>query len=113
MKGFCYIALILAFFIFYQQNPIYAIIIIVLFIVVYLFFKSRSTSGRSGFGFLSGKQTPRDTKIDDLITLMMIQQLISSSSHSNNSPIRKEKKIECEHPIDKIKDEVLNLLDED
>ena len=91
----------------------YAIIIIVLFIGVYLFFKSRSSSGRSGFGFLSGKQSPRDTKIDDLITLMMIQQLISSSSQSNNSQIREKKKAEHEHPIDKIKDEVLNLLDED
>ncbi|MFX1304395.1 MAG: hypothetical protein ACFE9X_13650 [Promethearchaeota archaeon] len=113
MKGFCYIVLIIGFFVFYQQNPVYAIIIIVLFIGVYLFFKSRSSSGRGVFGFLSGKQPQQESKIDDLITLMMIQQLMNSSSQNSDNQTRDEKKKEHEQHIDKIKKEVLDLLEDD
>ena len=77
MKGFCYIALIIGFFLFYQQNPIYAIVIIVLFFGVYIFYKSRtSTSGNRLMSFLAGRTSQQDTKVDDFITLMMVQQLI-------------------------------------
>ncbi|MFX1501153.1 MAG: hypothetical protein ACFFDH_09350 [Promethearchaeota archaeon] len=112
MKGFCYIALILGFFIFYQQNPIYAIVIIVVFIGVYLFFKSRkSGSGRGVFGFLSGKSIQQESRMDELITLMMIQQLMNSPSDINQT--KDNKKEEREHQIEKIKNEVLELLEED
>ena len=110
MKGFCYIALIIGFFIFYQQNPMYAIIIIVLFIGVYLFFKSRKAGG-GVFAFLSGNQTQQNTKIDDLITLMMLQQLMNSNE--NRVLPRNEKEQERKSEIDKIKKEVLDLLDEE
>ncbi|MFX0021515.1 MAG: hypothetical protein ACFE9S_04265 [Candidatus Hermodarchaeota archaeon] len=114
MKGYCYIALILGFFIFYQQNPLYAIIIIVLFIGVYLFFKSRSSgSNRGVFGFFSGKNAQQDNRMDDLITLMMIQQLMNSSSDSSDNRVDNEKRKEHEQQIDKIKQEVLELLEED
>lgn len=114
MKGYCYIALILGFFIFYQQNPIYAIIIIVLFIGVYLFFKSRSSgSNRGVFGFFSGKNTQQDNRMDDLITLMMIQQLMNSPSESSDNRINNDKRKEEDQQIDKIKQEVLELLEED
>ena len=112
MKGFCYIVLILGFFIFYQQNPVYAIIIIALFIGIYLFFKSRSSSRKGAFGFLSGKQTQYGSKIDDLITLMMIQQLMTPSNRDNHS-LKDMKKKEREDNIEKIKNEVLDLLEED
>jgi hypothetical protein len=114
MKGYCYIALILGFFVFYQQNPMYAIIIIVLFIGVYLFFKSRSSgSSRGVFGFFSGKNAQQDSRMDDLITLMMIQQLMNSSLENNDNRVDYEKKKEQDQQIDKIKQEVLELLEED
>ncbi|MFX0106023.1 MAG: hypothetical protein ACFE75_11095 [Candidatus Hodarchaeota archaeon] len=113
MKGFCYIALIIGFFIFFQQNPIYAIIIIVLFVGVYLFFKSRSSGSKGGlFGFLSGKQPQQDSKIDDLITLMMIQQLMNPSSQNSDNQL-KDKKRKNHDEIDRIKKEVLDLLEND
>lgn len=111
MKGFCYIVLILGFFLFYQENPLYAIIVIVIFFGVYLFFKSRSSSGSSAFSFLTGRQTHYNTQIDDLITLMMIQQLMNS--HENREQPRNEKEQESKANIDKIKNEVLELLDEE
>ena len=111
MKGFCYIALILGFFIFYQQNPLYAIIIIVLFLGVYLFFKSRKASGSGPFSFFSGNQAQQNTQIDDLITLMMLQQLMNSNG--NREHPKNEKEQENKKNIDRIKNEVLELLDEE
>ncbi|MFX1310583.1 MAG: hypothetical protein ACFE9M_09915 [Promethearchaeota archaeon] len=114
MKGYCYLALIIGFFIFYQQNPIYAIIIIVLFIGVYFFFKSRSSgSNRGFFGFLSGKNTQKDNRMDDLITLIMIQQLMNMPSDGTNNQVRNEMKEEKDRNLEKLKQEVLELLEED
>jgi hypothetical protein len=114
MKGYCYIALIIGFFVFYQQNPVYAIIIIVLFIGVYLFFKSRSSGTNKGaFGFFSGKNTQQDKRMDDLITLMMIQQLMNSPSDGTNNQVINEEKKEKDMYIEKIKQEVLELLEEE
>ncbi len=113
MKGFCYIVLILGFFIFYQQNPVYSIVIIVLFIGVYLFFKSRSSGSHNGvFGFFSGKNAQQGNRMDDLITLMVIQQLMNKSSQNNEYTIKNDRKEEKDKQIDKIKQEVLELLDE-
>lgn len=111
MKGLCYIALIIGFFIFYQQNPVYAVIIIVLFIGLYIFFKSRTSGGGGVLGFLSGKNPQQDSKIDDLIMLMMIQQLMSPNER--DTPVIDNKKEERKKQIEKIKNEVLDLLDED
>jgi len=110
LKGLCYIALIIGFFMFYQQNPIYTIIILVIFLGVYLFFKSRSSGGSNGIlNFLSGRNPQQDNKIDDLITLMMLQQLLSPNPQ--NPEIRNN--TEHKDKIEKIKQEVLNLLEED
>ncbi len=114
MKGFCYIVLILGFFIFYQQNPVYSIIIIVLFIAVYLFFKSRSSGSNNGvFGFFSGKNATQANRMDDLINLMVIQQIMSNSSQNNDYANKNNEKAEKDKQIDKIKEEVLELLEED
>lgn len=115
MKGYCYIALIIGFFVFYQQNPMYAIIMIVLFVGVYLFFKSRK-SGSHGwrFGFFSGKGAQQqDSRMDDLITLMMIQQLMNTPSQDTDNRMYEESKKDRENDIEKVKQEVLDLLDED
>ena len=112
MKGFCYIALIIGFFVFYQQNPMYAIIVIVLFVGVYLFFKTRLSGSKGrGLGFFSRKNTQQDSKIDDLITLMMVQQLMKSPSQKSDNQVQDKKEEEDEH-IDIIKREVLELLED-
>ncbi len=109
MKGLCYIVLIIGFFIFYQQNPLYAIIIIVIFLGVYIIFKSRSSGNSSILNFLSGRNPQQDSKIDDLITLMMLQQLLTSNPQHHDTRDSTENKDE----IEKTKQEVLNLLEED
>lgn len=112
MKGLCYIVLILGFFIFFQQNPLYAIIIIVIFLGVYILFKSRSSnSSRGVLGFLTGTHSQQDSRIDDLITLMMVQQLLSSQNGHDQNNFEYKKQDQDLH-IDKIKSEVLELLDD-
>lgn len=114
MKGYCYIALIIGFFVFYQQNPVYAIVVIILFAGVYLFFRSRKLGRRRGtFGFFSGKPSQHDERMDDLITLMMIQQLLNTPSPARDSRLDEEHTKQKTQQIEKIKKEVLELLEED
>ena len=106
MKGYCYIALIIGFFVFYQQNPIYAVVCIVIFVGVYLFFKSRK-SGARGFGFLSGKGAQQqESRMDDLVTLMMIQQLINRPAQDGEPQVYRDHELERKqtlHPVSSLK----------
>ena len=112
MKALCYIAIIIAFLLFYQENPVYAIIAIVVFIGAYLFIKSRTSGSRSGvFGLFNRNQAYQDDRMNDLITLMMLQQLMGSSSKDN--PIESnEKKEGRDQQLEKAKKEVLDLLED-
>jgi len=114
MKGLCYIVLIIGFFIFFQQNPMYAVIFIGIFVVAYLYVKSkRSGSGGGVFGFMKGNPQHQDGNFNDILTLMMLQQLFNNSgSHTTErqSDITKEKSNEDQ--IEQTKQEVLELLDE-
>jgi len=105
----CYIILIVAFFIFYQQNPVYAIVIIMIFAVGFLFIRSRKGRPNSGFlGFLKGKQDYQNNHMNDLITIMMLQQLIGDSHP-------KEREIERNIDRDLIEEkrrEIMELFDE-
>ena len=110
MKGYIYIVLIIGFFMFYQQNPTYAIIMIVIFIAGYILVKSRK-SGSGVLGFLKGKAPQSNSNMDDLITLMMLQQL----TNNNNSRIERFEDTdsnEHEQYIEKVKQEALALLDD-
>jgi len=112
MKGFCYIVLIIGFFIFFQQNPVYAVIFIGIFIVGYLYVKSKRSGSSGGvFGFMKGNPQAQDSKFNDIMTLMMLQQLFSNSEpryvHDDNI-----KENNNEEQIEQTKQEVLELLDE-
>ncbi|MFW9822411.1 MAG: hypothetical protein ACFFE4_05725 [Candidatus Thorarchaeota archaeon] len=109
MKGYCYIALAIGFFIFYQQNPVYAFVIIGVFIVGYLLFKSRK-SGLGGSRFLKGQSSQSTNNMDDLITLMILQQ-ITNNSNSELRKLEEHNDTEHEHYIEKMKQEALSLLD--
>jgi hypothetical protein len=114
MKGLCYIAMIIGFFIFYQQNPVYAVLIIVLFVGIYLYFKSKKSfsTGKGRFGFLSGKQPPQDTQMDNLIKLMMIQQIMNSNTNGSSQKIRENENKEKDQYLDKINQEIQEILDD-
>lgn len=95
---------------FYQQSPMYAIIVIVIFIAGYIFIKSRK-SGSGISGFFKGKGAQQHNNMDDLITLMMLQQL-TSNSNSDFRRYQEEADSEHENHIEKVKQEALALFDE-
>jgi len=112
MKGFCYIVLIIGFFIFFQQNPVYAVIFIGIFIAGYLYVKSKRSGSSGGvFGFMKGNPQHQDGKFNDIMTLMMLQQLFSNSEprYVHDDSIKENNN---EEQIEQTKQEVLELLDE-
>ena len=118
MKVMIYFALIVAFLMFYQSNPVYTIVIITIALGTYLFYKSKkgnSNNSRGGIRFLSGKDTPQNDSTDDLITLMMIQQIFTPSTLPERVryDFSNDKKQDEESEIDKTKREVLELLGDD
>jgi len=118
MKVFIYFALVVAFLMFYQSNPVYTIVIITIALGTYLLYKSRkgnSGSSKGGYRFLSGKEPRQNDSTDDLITLMMIQQIFSPSSVQDRVryDLPNVMKQEEESEIDRVKREVLELLGDD
>ena len=121
MKGMCYIVLIVAFLMFYQREPIFSIIIIGIAIALYLFFKSRKSSsrGRRG-GFLSAitgrENDPQEKNIEDLITLLILQQLFSENSNkkaNQNVDQVPSARNSQELEMQKMKKEILDLFQEE
>lgn len=113
MKGLCYIVLIVAFLMYFQQDPVFTVIIIVIGFGAYLFIKSRKKlPSRSGFfSFFSGKvPQQQDNKMDDLITLVMLQQLLNSPQEIK--PYDPNERAN-EKSLERVKNEVLELLEGD
>ena len=88
----------------------YAIIIIGIFIAGYIFVKSRKSGSGIG-GFLKGKSSQSNNHMDDLITLMMLQQLTNNSTF-RQEPFKDPTENDHEKHIEKVKQETLALLDE-
>lgn len=111
MKVLCYFVLIIGLFLFYQQNPLYAIIIIGVLLVGYLYIKSRKSRAGGGglFGFMKGNQPQQNADMDNLITVILLQQLLNSSSTQYS---QEKKKNPEEEKIEKTKQEILELFDE-
>ena len=113
MKGLFYIILIIGFFMFYQQSPIYAVIIIIVFIVGYLFIKSRRSGSSGLFGFMKGNVHQQNSNMDDVITMIMLQQLFNNSnsnSYQKNDENSKENNRDIK--LEVITQEILDLLDD-
>jgi hypothetical protein len=118
MKIIIYFALIVAFLMFYQSNPVYTIFIVAIVLGTYLFYRSRRGNrgnSRGAFRFLSGNDNPQNDNMDDLITLMMIQQLFSPAPNPeyHGYQLSNTRRKDEESEIDKIKREVLELLGDD
>ena len=113
-KLFCYFILIVAFVLFYQSNPVYGIAIIFLFIAGFIFFKLRKYGlGSNALGFLSGKESATNAQYSKLVTLLLLEHFFNNNgSSSHNSPTEKAQS-QREKEIDKLKEEILELLDEE
>lgn len=86
MKGYCFLILAVAFLMYFQKEPIFTVIILGIGIAVYLFFKARKS--RKGIsGLFGGNELPnQQDKMNDLMTLIVFQQLLSNSSNSGSKP---------------------------
>ena len=103
---------------FYQQEPIFTIIIIGIAAGLYLFFRSRKSSSRrrSGgfFSAITGRTNDRyERNIDDMITLLMLQQLFSEKSSQPKNEDLINKDISEHTKLEKIKEDILALLPEE
>ena len=97
---------------FYQKEPFYTVVIIGIGVVIYLVYKSKK-SGKGMLGaFFTGSQSNQDTRLDDMIALIMLQQLSSTNSQSNSATQQiSEEARKRREAIDKTQKEVLDLLD--
>jgi hypothetical protein len=111
MKIFLYFVLIIAFLMFYQTNPMYAAVFMILFLGVFLFFKLRKRGEVLSGVFFSGQNNKFDKRFDDIMLLILMQQLLTSNSDHNNTHSKNQsKKNDIKTP--KPKNEVLELLKE-
>lgn len=95
-----------AFLMFYQANPLYAVIVIILFLGLYLLYKRRKNTR---FGGRSTLFSGRGSQQNDLVDLIFVQQLINSSKNHDVSGYKGPDKKTIE--IERIKREILELFD--
>ncbi len=119
VKIFCYAALIVAFLLSYQKNPVYTLIIITIAIGALLFYKSKKNknSGQTSFLF-SGKPSRKNNGMSELTTLILLQRFLSPGplvpSYRENDPQDLQPKMsEKELKIEQIEREILDLLQDD
>ncbi|MHA1294847.1 MAG: hypothetical protein ACTSQJ_19585 [Promethearchaeota archaeon] len=116
MKIFLYFILIVAFLMFYRENPAYIIIIIIFGLIIFLYFRSKKNhNGNIDRRFLTGKNSLNNNRIDDFISMIMLGQIINSSVpqlNNKNDIIKDDKEQYREHYIEKIKKEILELLED-
>ena len=80
-----------------------------------MYFKSKKKGGSSVRGaFFSGRQSQNDGRVDDLVTLVILQQMFDKSSTNKVDELRsyQAKSYKKEEQIEKIKHEILELLEE-
>jgi hypothetical protein len=99
---------------FFQKEPVYTVIIVGVGLAIYLYYRAKK-SGKGVLGsFFSGQQSTQDRNFDDLLTLMMLQQLVSSSPQSNTASKQiSEESRKRREEIEKTQQEVLDLLSTD
>jgi len=114
MKGFCLIAILVAMLMFYQKEPFYTVIIIGVGVVIYFVYKAKKSGNGLLGSFFSGNQPNQDSRLDDLIALIMLQQLSSTSFQGSSATQQiSEQARKRRDAIDKTQKEVLDLLNGD
>ncbi len=98
---------------FYQQNPVFAGALVIVFIGLFLFFKLRKRSDGSGsLSFFSGRSPAHKNPTEDWMLFLMAQQFTNqtqpqpiSKSNASGSELSDHQQY-----IDNVKEEVLELL---
>lgn len=75
---------------YFQKEPVFTVIILAIGFGLYLFIKAKK-SGKGMFNFLSGNEHPSQDRMNDIITLIMLQQLFSNNSTpEDQTPVKKQ-----------------------
>ncbi len=81
-----------------------------------MYYKSRNgrNSLNRGGAFFSGRQSQNNGRVDDLVTLVVLQQMFDKPSSNKVDELRsnQDKSHKQEEQIEKIKHEILELLEE-
>lgn len=100
---------------FYQQSPVFAVVLIVIFLAAYMYYKAKKGGNSVGRGgFFSGSQPQSQDKMNDFITLMMLQQMVNkpANSYTVAKPAEDKSATERENAIEQTRKEVRQLLEE-
>ncbi len=84
-------------------------------IPIKLYFKSRKQKASSVRGaFFTGRRSQNNGRVDDLVTLVVLQQMFDKPSTNKMDELRsnQDKSNKQEEQIEKIKLEILELLEE-
>jgi hypothetical protein len=85
-KIICFFVMVIAFFSFYQQSPVFALGIIFVVIVGYLFYRKKKSKRKSmGSPYIS-QGGFRSSKYEKILSLLMVNQLMNSKSLPESSP---------------------------
>ena len=110
LKGMCYIVLALGFLMSYQSNPVFIIGILGVGGLIYVYFKRKKSANAYGkTGLLRSGRASADEGMNSLISLMMVQQLLSKDSQVTSEPTQEIS--EEEQKIENNKREILRLLE--
>jgi hypothetical protein len=109
MKGYCFLILAVAFLMYFQKEPVFTVIILAIGISLSLLIKAKK-SGKGIFNFLSGNEHPSQDRMNDVITLMMLQQLFSNNSNNSSSQSQAPEKRQDKQP-DSVEKEIMALFD--
>ncbi|MHA1149359.1 MAG: hypothetical protein ACTSR8_14075 [Promethearchaeota archaeon] len=115
MKVWCYLIFIVAFLMYYQQNSLATLVIILLVGATYLLFKLKKTKqGIGGFrrGFFASG--PSDSlgilaNSQDLNTFIALSQYLDSDLEDSYRDLSSK---EFQEGLDTIKDELISLLED-
>lgn len=114
MKGYCLLVIAVVVLLLYQREPFYTFVFLGAGIIIYMVYKARKSGNGFFGGFLSGKSSTQDNTIEDLVSLIMLQQLLSENSNSgssNNTNIPDKKREKELAYLEKTQKEVLKLLE--
>jgi len=114
MKGLIYLGLILLFIMFFNTNPMLALVVLGCILGVFLFMRRRKSkaSGRFSSGFFGSRigSSQHQSSFNAVLTLMMLQQMGISEEKSVPTKQDVSKEDKRREEIERQKQVILKLL---
>lgn len=110
-KIFCYAILVVAFLLFFQKDPFFALIILgVIFSLFLLVRKRKHSSGNAITSFLSGKEHVQTSQLNNVVMVLALDKLLNTSKEDDLTK-NKKKSLERKKQIENMKQEIMELLE--